>query len=213
MEINQSTIDYLRLIITAKDYGNIIRNNPTILDELNNLLPTNKDITSVDWSKYDCAKTLKENDFDILRTIGVFGGFDTAMGRSTAYRLIYTIVSTYVVDIEFSSYYKDQFLFYVDALPSHIGGKEVDNFIDTIYINLPPELPKGKKTKYFKETLQKHFLCKNEKKPYWPQEPDWPSDDNGTPLVFVSQKRKGDLYEFTFEDRSTGCVRIVEQFL
>lgn len=213
MQINQSTIDYLRLVITAKDYSNIIRDNPKIIDELHNLLPSIKDISSVEWSRYDCAKTLQENDFDILRTIGVFGGFDTAMGRSTAYRLIYTIVSTYVVDIEFSSYYKDQFSFYIDALPSHIGGKEVDNFIDTIYLNLSPELPKGKKAKLFKETLQKYFICKNTKKPYWPQEPEWPSDDNGTPLVFVSQKRKGDLYEFTFEDCATGRIRIVEQYL
>lgn len=163
MKINQSTIDYLRLVITAKDYRNIIRDDPNILDELNNLLPSNKDISSVDWSRYDCAKTLKENDFDILRTINVFGGFDTAMGRSTTYRLIYTVVSTYISDIEFSSYYKDQFLFYIDSLPSHIGGKEVDNFIDTIYLNLPPELPKGK-NKTFQRNFTKSFYMQKHKK-------------------------------------------------
>ena len=134
-------------------------NTPTVLVELNNLLPSNKDISSGEWAKYDCAKVIKENGYDVLRTIDVFGGFTTAMGRAFAYRLIFNIVSDYAPNIEFSMYYQDQFSFYIDALPSYIGGDEVDDFVDALYLDLPQEASKSKKIKLFKETLKKHFIC------------------------------------------------------
>ena len=137
MQINCKTIDFLRLTITAKEYQNFIMNDFSIIGELNSLLPKNKDINSDEWASYDCAKSLEANNFDIFKVIELYGGFDSAMGRSTAYRLIYTVVSQYEKNIEFSSYYKDQFLFYVDALPSYIGGREVDKFIDDIFKNIP----------------------------------------------------------------------------
>lgn len=188
-------------------------NDFSIIGELNSLLPKNKDINSDEWASYDCAKSLEANNFDIFKVIELYGGFDSAMGRSTAYRLIYTVVSQYEKNIEFSSYYKDQFLFYVDALPSYIGGREVDKFIDDIFKNIPKNTTKTQKTKLFKNELKKYFICRNGKKPYWPQEADWPATSLGKPMVYISQVRQGDMYRLLFEDPDTSDIRYIEQYL
>ena len=212
MNIDKNTMDFLLMKITAKEYEEAIEKNCEVLQALNSMLPQNRDIESEEWSKYDCRKSLRVNDFDIKATIDMYGGFSSPIGRSTAYRLIYTVVSSYVEGIEFNTYYKDQFLFYVDALPAHIGGEEVSAFIDGIYNSIPNDLSNSKKIKFFKTSILENFTCETKKKPHWIQEPEWPATSEGVPMIFVSQKRTGELYEYTFKHPDTGELRVVEQY-
>ena len=114
--------------------------------------------------------------------------------------------------IEESDHVKRVFDFIISVCPEYIGGSEIDeqNILENIY----NELPNGSQTarkKVYKERLKELFHVQGSKYPHWFQNPEWPMGKN-SPMRFVSQSHKGDLFNYVFEDVDTGEQRIVVQF-
>lgn len=114
-------------------------------------------------------------------------------------------------EIEISDYIHKLFNFVIDACPEYIGGPEIDaaNVFLDIYNRLPPGTETAKK-KEFKSQIKALFRCKGIKKPRWIQEPEWPMGV-GSPMRFISQSNKQDVFKYVFEDVDTGELRTIIQ--
>ena len=114
-------------------------------------------------------------------------------------------------EIEISDYIHKLFNFVIDACPEYIGGPEIDaaNVFLDIYNRLPPGTETARK-KEFKSQIKALFRCKGIKKPRWIQEPEWPMGV-GSPMRFISQSNKQDVFKYVFEDVDTGELRTIIQ--
>ena len=121
--------------------------------------------------------------------------------------------------INVSNEIEKRFDFGLSAIPEYLGGTDVADFIDDVVDSIPKNLSKTVRVRLCKEKLREKFHIEGKNIPRWIQDPEWPAGEDGTPMKFVSQKRKkGKPYdtmlftEFLFEDVKTGKQRIVEQF-
>jgi hypothetical protein len=122
-------------------------------------------------------------------------------------------------NINVSDEIEKRFDFGLTAIPEYLGGIDVADFIDDVVDSIPQNLSKTVRVRLCKEKLREKFHIEGKNIPRWIQDPEWPVGEDGTPMKFVSQKRKkGKPYdtmlftEFLFEDVKTGKQRIVEQF-
>ena len=113
----------------------------------------------------------------------------------------------------------EKVVFMLDACPEYIGGPEVDHLLEELLAEIPQELSKTKRVKFYKEKVKAMFHVEGNKFPRWVQEAEWPLALSGKPMRFVEQKRKkgkeyaASMYtHFIFEDVDTGETRIVDQF-
>ena len=108
---------------------------------------------------------------------------------------------------------EEKFNFMLDACPAYIGGEEVigSGILEEIYEDIPVNLNKAHRVKYFKEKVKNLFYIENNHYPHWVQEAEWPFHD-GKPMRFVGQKTDGELVTYTFIDDATGEVETVEQY-
>ena len=108
---------------------------------------------------------------------------------------------------------EEKFNFMLDACPAYIGGEEVigSGILEEIYEDIPVNLNKAHRVKYFKEKVKNLFYIENNHYPHWVQEAEWPFHD-GKPMRFVGQKTNGELVTYTFIDDATGEVETVEQY-
>ena len=210
MIIYKEILKYLSLEISAFEFEEILTHNHGIMCQLESLIPDKNDLDSDSWNSLDAKDVLIETSFDIMATINMFGGFKKAMGRATAYTLIYQLVCPYVSDLSFNDYYDKQFSFFLDTVPSYIGGKEAELYIEKIYNSIPGEMKEKDKKKFFKTKLKDLFTYISKKPPVWIQEPEWPIMD--TPLQFIKQENEGSLYKYYFCDPNSGCFKVIEQY-
>ena len=110
-----------------------------------------------------------------------------------------------------TTYYEEESSFYQNAVGDYLGGPEVEQYIADILKSFPRELGKTKRIKVAKAKIKNRFHISGNRFPRWAQEPQWPMGTQ-SPMMFVSQKRTGDLVTFTFQDVDTGNTRIIEQY-
>ena len=127
------------------------------------------------------------------------------------YDFIYHFLERALPDrkITWIDYYRKLADVYLDAVGECYGGPEVEDMINDIIMGLPEELSKTKKVKLAREKMRELFPGK--KRPFWIEGPEWPVC-NGKPMMYISKKVDGDLFQYVFEDPETGERRIVEQF-
>ena len=71
--------------------------------------------------------------------------------------------------------------------------------------------PKSKRIRHARTQIQVCFHVENNKRPRWIQGPEWPMGSH-TPMVFVGQKKKEEIEQYTFIDADTGVIKFVEQY-
>ncbi len=114
-------------------------------------------------------------------------------------------------DIRPTTYYDEERTFYMNAIGDYIGGPEVEDCIYAVMQSFPRSLGKTKRLKEAKAALKMLFHIEGTKFPRWVQEPEWPMGTK-SPMLFISQKRKGECVQFFFRDIDTDETRIVEQY-
>lgn len=107
-----------------------------------------------------------------------------------------------------TDYYSKMFNLYIKSIPDCYGGPEVDEILSKIVMDTPSELSANKKVALIKSKVKELFPGK---RPYWIQNPEWPTVD-GKPMIYIERKKNGDLFQYVFEDIVSGKRRIVEQF-
>lgn len=160
----------------------------------------------------NCYSQYKVDGFDCFKVLRRLFRFDKSIGDNLS--IFSTIKRAYTFhcsDIKCTTEYSDLIRLYLDSVASYYEGPEVDKHIEKIVRDSLVFKTKKDKIKYIKSTLKKEFQI-TERKPYWIQEGEWPATSEGVPMIFVSQKRTGELYEYTFKHPETGELRVVEQY-
>lgn len=209
MIINNEILKFISLEISAFEFEKTLKEKKEIIQQLESLMPDKSNLTSDSWNKIDAKDVLIKTSFNIMDSINMFGGFNKAMGRATAYTLIYDLVSLHISNIKYNDYYDQQFSFFLDTVPNYIGGLEAEMYIDKLYNKLPNNVKLTEKKKLFKTQLKELFKYKT-KKPVWIQEPEWPVTDS--PLEFIKQEYIGDLCKYYFYNPKLNCFKIIEQY-
>lgn len=90
--------------------------------------------------------------------------------------------------------------------------KEVEKYIKTNIINKMPKFEKlADAVKYAKARVNELFVCEKGN-PSWAQSCEWPSNNKGEPMKFLSQKKIGEKVEYTFVDTLTNEKKIIVQY-
>lgn len=200
--------DFVQGKLSYDEFENEFVLEPEIWTWIQSLVPndiSNKNCTF--RSIYRNMQGFETNNYNVKSTIMSFG-YDSEYGRITAFTLISALVKYHYPDIvckEPLQYGTIEFLEKVDL--EYIGGSEVTPFIRNI-ISAQQDL----NNKKIKSMLKDYFHLSPRKYPDWVQEPEWPATSEGVPMIFVSQKRTGELYEYTFKHPETGELRVVEQY-
>ena len=62
-----------------------------------------------------------------------------------------------------------------------------------------------------KRDIEEQFHVVDKKRPRWIQGPEWPMGTH-SPMMFISQKRSGEVVRYTFKDVDTDEIRVVEEY-
>lgn len=124
----------------------------------------------------------------------------TADGASEIHGIVSDIY--YQVDPGFrrTSRYMDEYVFSIDVLPGYLaGGISAEAYVsEHIMPKYPITMKKSERKKLVKEEVKQAFRREGKGYPRWLQSPEWPMDENGEPMVYVSQKSFGDSCEYYF---------------
>lgn len=124
----------------------------------------------------------------------------TADGASEIHGIVSDIY--YQVDPGFRrrSRYMDEYVFSIDVLPGYLaGGISAEAYVsEHIMPKYPITMKKSERKKLVKEEVKQAFRREGKGYPRWLQSPEWPMDENGEPMVYVSQKSFGDSCEYYF---------------
>lgn len=90
--------------------------------------------------------------------------------------------------------------------------QKVEAFIKTKILKDLPSFNKSKDAiQYVKTKLNELFICEN-KKPRWIQCCEWPFDSKGNPMIFITQKSKGEKVEYEFLNNCTKQKETIIQY-
>lgn len=197
--------DFLEGRVSYQEFIDQLYSDDTIFDWFQSMVTEDMLTDSSFW----CKNSLDRNN-------GVFKPcIDSRLGWGVItmvdiYDFIYHFLLRTLPDRKIvpTDYYSKLADVHLAAVGECYGGPEVEDMINDIIMGLPEDLSKTKKVKLAKEKLRELFPGK---RPFWIEGPEWPVC-NGKPMVYVSKKVTGDLFQYKFEDPETGEQRIVEQF-
>ena len=217
----QIVLDYIRGRIPADEFKKEWYTNPSIGEWLDSLVdlksPLNEKWSNLPYNylrfaihkHYDgsCAKFIEASDSfhtqhpNTPKWLDIKWHFDA----------IAAIIVVAFPEIVPTTYYEEEASFYQNAVGEYLGGPEVEQYIGDILESFPRNMGKTKRLKAAKTELKSRFHISGNQYPRWAQEAEWPMGTQ-SPMMFVSQKRTGDLVVFTFQDADTGEIRMIEQY-
>lgn len=207
----QRIIDFVSGKLTYAEFESIFTNDPSIWDTAQSLLTPEilNDETHPFWNRSNRSR-LESNNYSVQYACLSFG-FD-AVGRVVTHRMLGELVSYRYPDVVL----REPPGFSADDLREklgmdYLGGPEVDDRIDEILRGRSEDVSVTKFLNTAKQELRTLFHLAPRKYPRWIQEPEWPMGVN-SPMIFVSQRKTGELVEFVFQDADTGEQKTVKQF-
>lgn len=216
----KEVFDFLSGELSPNEFKKIWYSNQNIRNWINNLidLKTESPIRWIDirGSSYRMAmykqqvsveEYIRNGDAFLEKNKRSFSKFET-MGWN--HEVIASVVIIAYPDAVITNKYLEAQHYYYKVCSEYFGGKEVQTFIDDTLSAFWHEKGKVRIT-MAKKAIKDAFHLTNNKRPNWIQEPEWPMGKN-SPMRFVSQSHKADLFSYVFEDVDTGEQRTVVQF-
>lgn len=156
--------------------------------------------------------SFKNNDFDFVRFLHWICRFDGTMGDNlNIFSVFQSIYTFYQPNIKCTMKYEKAFNLYLAVVRDCYDGPEVQHIVEAIINNALPLKTKAQRIKQAKQDIEEQFHIADTKRPRWIQGPEWPMGKN-SPMAFLSQKRKGELVQYSFVDVDTSDEKIVEQY-
>ncbi len=200
MDYLNELIGYAEGKITHEEFESNLYIHPEIWNEIQNLVPA--DINDEDCefrSTYGNMQGLETNNYNVKSFLLAF-----SYNPLKTYGLISALIKYNYPFIECREPLKESDIGLLEKTNmDYIGGPEIDDIVQAIL---------RKKMSYLsiKKCLKQVFPCRNNKRPKWIQEPEWPMG-TAKPMRFISQSREGDLFKYVFEDLDTGELRTIIQ--
>lgn len=207
----------IELMLTGQmemsEFVELLRENDEIQNTIKNIIPpevaNNKENDL--WKKLS-FETLEKYNFDLLALLTKMFRFDgTISDNLNIFGIIARTYCFFNPEIVCTQKYSDRFGLYLDVVRDCFDGPEVQHVVEEIILDALTITGKRKSLIYAKQKISEKFLTKNNKRPRWVQGPEWPM---GTlsPMRFISQKHRGEVVEYQFEDVDTSTSRIVQQY-
>lgn len=204
-------IDFVSGKLTYEEFETLFTMDPSIWDIAQTLLTPEimNDSTHPFWSKTNRIR-LESNNYSIQYACLSFG-YDS-VGKVITHRMLGELVSYQYPEValheppEFSEADLRERLGM-----DYLGGVDVDDLINEILSKHCEGMPVTKFINTAKQELRTLFHLVPRKYPRWVQEPEWPLGQK-SPMLYVEQRRSGELVEFVFQDVDTKELRIVKQY-
>lgn len=198
-------MDFIDGSISYHEFKRAVLESDKIFDWLQTLL-TDEMLNDFDFYCCDFLRRYRHSLKDCILS---------DMGEQIRHMLnTHAFISRYVqyafpdLSITPTDYYSKLFDLYIKSVPDCYGGPEVDEILSQIVMDAPNELSTTKKVNWIKSKIKELFPGK---RPYWIQSAEWPTYE-GKPMIYIERNRNGDLFQYIFEDATSGKQRIVEQF-
>lgn len=156
--------------------------------------------------------SFKQFDFDFLRFLNWICRYDGSIGDNLdLFSCIRCVYSFYNPDIKVTSWYEDSHALYLDVIRDCFDGSEVRDIVEKIILDALPLKYKKLRIQQAKRDIEEQFHVVDKKRPRWIQGPEWPMGTH-SPMMFISQKRSGEVVRYTFKDVDTDEIRVVEEY-
>lgn len=209
--MNKIIDDFIALKISARKFVDEVFSDEDLYRELNSYMPTIEEVQDEKWKDFKYTLSIKTHHYDLKRiykyacSIGA-----NPSGRCRMYDFTYELLKFNGINLAYNKYYLDRAILLMDVIPAYVGGPEAEEYIDSFIDNLDSSLSEQNKKKAIKEMIKTDFKCEGKAKPRWIQEPEWPVTEK--PLCFLSKKKDGDKFTFSFKDEATGEIKQIIQY-
>lgn len=209
-EIKQFVFDYLEGQIEPEMFTERLKNDTSILDWLQSIVPKGKigyfeKITRDDGSWYQ-----RTGPYNVKYTVDKI--FQSKRNNLITNLEIFGVVSRLITEafpnenIRIKNTLRDKHNFLLDACPDYLNSIDIGNagILEMLMEELPETMPKSKRVKAFKDKIKAMFYVEGQKYPRWIQGSEWPLSKTGKPTKFLRQKSKGEVSFYYFLDVDTG---------
>lgn len=199
--------------ISMKEFIVALNQDSQLQKELSALVPKDARNNSFHdlWKRYSYA-ALQKTNFDLYLHLLKMFDFDGTLGDNlnifSAIRVVYCYRYP---ETQCTTMYEEAYDLYLDTINDCFDGPEVADIVEKIIQKALQIKGKGNRKKAAKCVMVESFHITDGKRPRWIQGPEWPMGSM-SPMKFLSQKRKGEQVEYTFEDIDTGTIRVIKQF-
>ena len=187
----------------------------SLKNALNNLIPEDakSDENHIFWKKIKSPRIVYEQfNFDVYRLVESLVMPKNKIGTNVnVYETIKHLYAVSHPDFPFITRYTDQSLMYLSVVKDIYDGPEVSDVLIKIFDKAFESNGKTARITIAKNEIKATFHLENKKYPRWTQGAEWPMGKE-SPMKFISQKRIGELTEYTFQDVDTNEIRIVKQY-
>ena len=163
------------------------------------------------WTRISYS-SFRYNEFDFVRFITWICRFDCSIDDNlNLFGLVKTMYTYKYPFTVCTSYYRDIFRLYLDAVRDCYDGPEVKTLVQESLQVALREPTKSKRIKKAKEIILQLFHVDSQKRPHWIHGPEWPMG-HYSPMKFISQKSEGECVFYHFVDVDTNEEKVIAEF-
>ena len=196
----------------SKVFINGIDNDPIVIDELKNSVPSEA-INCPDhplW-KHISYEFLRRNDFDLCKAVNNFKKDNSISDTLNIFGTIKKVYEYLYPDMKMTDIYSERVEVYLDSIQDCFEGFETRHLTEYV-INECLKIPgKTARSKTAKAKIKELFHVDGRKRPYWIQGPEWPMGQN-SPMKYMKTEHRGEEVNYYFVDVDTETIRIVTQY-
>lgn len=175
----QVAVDFIEGKISVDEFMKQVEDS-NVLDSLQDLIP--KDATRCRQKIIDGQIIIEVVPYNVKEILLEFYALGTLDAKINIFAEVRDVLLSAGIRININDALIEKFRFILVNTPSYIGGAEAEMVLEKIYDQMGI-----KKIKDFKESVRQKFTMQC-KPPKWIQEPDWPVDEEGNPMQFISEK-------------------------
>lgn len=199
--------------LNITDFLDAFFSEEELQDSVRNLIPPEavNNRTHGLWRRlsYDALCKYNFDLFDLIRSCHKFDG--SIADNLNIFGILEAVYSYLHPEISLTDKYSQAFAVYLDVVKDCYGGPEVDMLINNVVVSTLSLRTKKQRIQHAKDAISKLFLSESGKMPRWIQGAEWPMGERA-PMVFVSQKKRGECIYYVFRDADTHQSRIIEQW-
>lgn len=139
---------------------------------------------------------------------------NTASGAEYIHSIVADIYYQVDTSLIKTNKYEEEYEFSIEVLPGYLsGGITAEDYVSQFIMpHYPASMKKGERKRLVREEIRKKFVRECKGYPRWLQEPEWPMDEDGEPMVYTGQKSFGDYSEYYFRGRNSEERKTVTQW-
>ena len=210
MDIKQYVVDFIEERVDVKDFLHEIKNNPSIFDWLQSLIPEGEMMQEAYYDYENHKNVIVEIPYTakgMYERLFRYGGETNVGNQLNLHHWVYKLVQDAFPQehFEYGQTLNKKFNFMLEACPEYLLSTDIESsgILEELLEEFPETMPKTKRIKAFKEKLKGMFFIEGQKYPRWIQASEWPLSKTGKPTKFLRQKSKGEISFYYFLDVDT----------